>query len=391
MKSYSLFFKFTLCQVLYYLSYATVIGFAAAYLQSKGFSNTIIGIFFACSSIICILSQSVYGSFLDRNLQYSAKNFLVATCVTTIVCVTILILWPYPVVIFLCYVLLDTVMLLNASLFNSFAMEYINSGIALNYAFSRGIGSVFYAVASLFVGFLVVQFQLECIFPICLVIQILLFFSYLTLPLVTRQTNHMENKQTKEQIDSLPAFLLHNPNLLLFFLSLLLIYISYTSVNNFMINIVESIGGSGKELGISSAIAAIVELPAMALFLPFSKKITYQKMLTLSCSFFLIKVLCTTFSHNIFQLYLSQLLQFASYGLFVPASAYYINDILTDKDKTKGQSALGIFTFGLSGLIASMLSGTVLDYFDVHTLLILETILASLGLIGVFFTSKKLK
>ena len=47
----------------------------------------------------------------------------------------------------------------------------------------------------------------------------------------------------------------------------------------------------------------------------------------------------------------------------------------------KGQTLLGIFTFGLSGLISSLLSGMILDRFNVRTLLIIMTFLAVAGFI----------
>ncbi|WP_259283320.1 MFS transporter [[Clostridium] scindens] len=89
------------------------------------------------------------------------------------------------------------------------------------------------------------------------------------------------------------------------------------------------------------------------------------------------------FSKNISGIYLSQCLQFFSYGLFVPASAYFINSVLPIQDKTKGQAALGIFTFGLSGLVSSVLSGVLLDHFTVRTMLALESGLAFIGMFGV--------
>ena len=141
----------------------------------------------------------------------------------------------------------------------------------------------------------------------------------------------------------------------------------------------------------STSIAAMVELPAMALFLPLSKKISYRNILCISCTFFFLKVTCMFFAGNMIQVYLAQCLQFCSYGLFIPASAYFMNSILPTEDKTKGQAALGIFTFGLSGLLSSLLSGIMLDYFSVKAMLGFESCLAFTGLMGVFFSCHMLK
>lgn len=392
MNTKRLFINFTLCLILYYLSLATVIGFATVFLQSKAISNTLIGLIFSCSSIFCILSQSIYSSFLDQYLKLSTKLFLIGTSIITIVSIVILMNTNKTWLIFLCYVSLYTVMLLNSSLFSSFAMEFINSGTPLNYSLSRGLGSFFYAGGTFIVGFLVNRFQISCIFPLCLGFQIILLVAYIFIkPADRTKTASLRISNKKEQAEGLPVFLMHNPNLLFLLISILFIYISYSSINNFQINILNTVGGGSKELGISSAIGAALELPAMALFLPLSRRISFEKILKISCFFFFAKVVCFSLATSVLQVYLAQCLQFASYGLFIPASTYYVNSILSDLDKTKGQSALGIFTFGLGGLIASLLSGTMLDHFSVHALLTIESVLALIGLIGVMIASNKLK
>ena len=174
------------------------------------------------------------------------------------------------------------------------------------------------------------------------------------------------------------------PCFLFLLVSILLVYISYTAINNFHINIIEfRWRRKVPKLGVSTSLAAMLELPAMALFVPVSKKVSYRHLLSISCVFFFLKAFLMLFSKNISGIYLSQCLQFFSYGLFVPASAYFINSVLPIQDKTKGQAALGIFTFGLSGLVSSVLSGVLLDHFTVRTMLALESGLAFIGMFGV--------
>lgn len=124
----------------------------------------------------------------------------------------------------------------------------------------------------------------------------------------------------------------------------------------------------------------------MALFIPLSKKFSYKNLLITSCLFFFLKIIAFLCADNIVEIYLAQCLQFFSYGLFIPASTYYLNSILPMQDKSKGQTLLGVFTFGLSGLISSLLSGAILDFFSVEILLALEAILSFIGIIGICIT-----
>lgn len=120
--------------------------------------------------------------------------------------------------------------------------------------------------------------------------------------------------------------------------------------------------------------------------LHYQKNFHIKNLLITSCLFFFLKIIAFLFADNIAEIYLAQCLQFFSYGLFIPASTYYLNSILPMQDKSKGQTLLGIFTFGLSGLISSLLSGTILDFFSVDILLALEGILSFIGIIGICIT-----
>lgn len=395
-----LFPVFTACMVLYFISYAAIIGFATLFLQGKGFSNTEIGAFYATSSIFCVAAQVFCGSFLDRHPAVSAKTILAIITIFAAIGVIILYSTSSRPVIFICYVGINMVMLLNSSLFNSFGMEYINNGIPLNYALTRGFGSMFYALASFSIGHMISRLSITCIFIIFFVSQCLLLAVLHFLPsaknvrvtsAAVKITHTMPDDKLKadsQDDDGFFLFLAKNPRLVLLFVCILMVYISYTSINNFHINIIEACGGKSGELGISTSIASIVELPAMAVFIPLSRKISYQSILRISCFFFFVKITVLTFADSILQIYAAQCLQFFSYGLFIPASAYYINSILPDNEKAKGQSALGIFTFGLSGLIASMLSGILLDHVTVRTMLSIESIIALIGMVGVIICTK---
>lgn len=385
---------FTACMVLYYFSYASIIGFATLYLQRNGFTNTEIGIFYALSSAICVGAQVFCGSFLDRHPSLSARALIAAAAICASAAAVILYFAAARWLIFTCYVIVNMLMLLNSSLFNAFGMEYINAGLPLNYSLSRGFGSVFYALSAFLMGHIISRFPITSIFTVFIIFQCMLLAGLHFLQTNAGSIGSASASCTSKDkttsgapaSDGFFLFLRRNPRLSLLFASILLIYISYTSVNNFHINIIKAAGGGSRELGISTSLAAMLELPAMAAFLPLTRKISCKNILRISCFFLFLKVFALAFADSTLQIYAVQCLQFLSYGLFTPASAYYINSLLPEKDKAKGQSALGVFTFGLSGLVASMLSGILLDHFSVAAMLLIESGMALAGVCGVFLT-----
>lgn len=372
----NLFPKFTTVISLYYISYAVIYGFVTVFMQYRHFTNTEIGLSLACASVLCILLQYFSGSFLDRHPDLSVKTIMLISFILVYGISIILFLVKMKWFIFFSYTIVGAIMLAGASFSNMFGMEYLNSNIPLNYSLARGIGSFCFAGTSLLMGSIIKLFSVMSIFPVFFVVHLLLLLSLLFIHPAPRSVydNPFPKEHTKK-MDPLFLFLLA---------SLLLVYISYTSVYNFQINIVTAVGGGSQEMGISNCIAAMLELPAMALFIPLSKKFSYGTLLKTSCLFFFFKITAFYFADHIWGIYLAQCLQFFSYGLFVPASSYFINSILPPQDKSKGQSALGIFTFGLSGLISSLLSGILLDLFTVKTMLALESLLTFIGVIGVF-------
>ncbi len=376
--------KFSFLNGSFYLIYGIIYGYAAYYLEAKGSSGTDVGIVFSVSSAACIVLQSFLGSFLDRNTRHSAKDIIFLFSIVLTASVAVLYFKPAGTISMLCFIIILMILLVDSSLFNAFGMEYINAGYRLNYSLSRGIGSLAYSVVTLIMGFAISRTSEDIIIPAFMIVQAVVFLALLMIRPAGRnqaRTYLYDSGNKKRAGDSIFALLGQRPEILLLLCGILLMYLSYTAINNFHVNIIDSVGGGSRELGISTSIAAFIELPAMALFMPLSKRYSFEKLLRFSCFFFIVKVALMSLASSVQAVYAIQTLQLLSYGLFIPASTYYINAILSESDMAKGQTLLGIFTFGLSGLISSLLSGMILDRFSVRILLIIMTGLAIAGFI----------
>lgn len=382
----SIFLIFTIVLSCYFMGYSIIMGFAPIFLQYRGFSNLMIGVFFALSSVLCIIFQGGVGRFLDNSPIISAKHVFLLLNAVSVLCAVLIYYSKNILLTLILYIIIGSSQLSLSTFSATLGMEYINAGLPLNFPFARGTGSFFYACTTLIMGFVVQNTSIRNIFPVFFIVQFILLTVLLLLPAPPKTSS---NKEAYIKENGYLAFFRRYPWALFLLISILLMYTSYSSINNFHINIIRHVGGNNQHFGISTSIAAFLELPAMAAFLPLSKKFEYKKLLCFSCSFFLIKTIVLLFSSSIWTVYLSQCLQFFSYGLFVPASSYFFNSVLADKDKSKGQSLIGIFTFGLGGFISSLISGALLDYFGISTLLLLECILCMIGLTGIFITFKK--
>ena len=161
-------------------------------------------------------------------------------------------------------------------------------------------------------------------------------------------------------------------------------------INDFMIQIIRSLGGAEKELGYSNFLQAILELPVMACIGIVLKKISSDKMLVFSGVAFFIKSLILVFATNMIGMYVSQSFQLFAYAVFIPAAAYYVSSNMSETDQVKGQ-AFVTSAITVGGVFSNFISGYILDNFGIKTMLITGAAVAAVGVVIAFiaFSGKK--
>jgi MFS transporter, PPP family, 3-phenylpropionic acid transporter len=164
-----------------------------------------------------------------------------------------------------------------------------------------------------------------------------------------------------EQAVGFGEFAGQNPRFMALIGSIALLYFSHVLINTYAIQIIAHVGGSSAELGIASAIGGFLELPAMALFPLLMRRVQNAgTILKWSGVFLVIKTLVTLLAPSVGWIYVAQCLQFFAFAMFVPASVYYVNQVIQGANKVKGQTGIALGT-GISGMIGSFLGGFMLD------------------------------
>ena len=87
-------------------------------------------------------------------------------------------------------------------------------------------------------------------------------------------------------------------------------------------------------------------------------------------------------------IYIAQVLQMGAYALFIPASVYYVNCKVDNKDIVKGQSFVTT-SMTMSGVFANIIGGILLDAVGVSEVLLIGVILSLIGAVIVLFTVEK--
>lgn len=88
--------------------------------------------------------------------------------------------------------------------------------------------------------------------------------------------------------------------------------------------------------------------------------------------------------------YTIQLIQAFGFGMLIVAQAYYVNEIMEEEDKVKGQAFSN--TAGTIGAVsAALLGGAVIDSFGVMAMMICSIVAAGLGFLCIGISEKKAK
>ena len=145
-----------------------------------------------------------------------------------------------------------------------------------------------------------------------------------------------------------------------------------------MIQIITNVGGTSADLGRLLAIAAITEIPVMFLFSIIVKHVKSSVLLIISGIFFALKAFGYFAARNIALMTVAAVMQMGSFALYIPASVYYVNEVMEEQDKFKGQ-ALMTGTNTLGGMIGSLLGGFLIDHAGVAVMNLAGLIMAVSG------------
>ena len=390
--------RYALIHGSYWMVFGATYNFITVYLLSKNFVSHEIGLILAFTNIFSAILQPLVAGYADRSRK-SALRY--TTSLMLFICLSLsFIMAVSPAIMFITaslYFLLLTVMLTIHPLINALGMNYINEGIALNFGFARGMGSLSYAVMSFVLGAAVEQYGTD-ILPFAFII--LFGFTFLFTISFTMKNRSSEEAATSESrgasdsshddISTLTAagFIFKYHRFSLYLLGVILIFISFNLINIYMIKIVQNVGGNEATMGSAFAIAAILELPVMLSFAKLISKYHNTSLLKLSGLVFSVKAFITLISSTVGMIYLAQSFQMLSYAIFIPGSIYYVNQVIEKKDMIKGQAFTTAATT-LGGVGGSLIGGWILSAATVRLMLIVGLVISLTGSLILLMTIEK--
>lgn len=360
--------------------------FGTVFFLSKHYTNSRIGIVLASASILSVLVQTAAASFADRSARISMKQLMLMLIAAGGMFAALRFFCsddPFLPALF--FVLEQAAVYALQPLVNSLGVRVMNRGAEINFGLSRGIGSIAYAGVSVVLGLLLKIMKPDVLPLFSVGFYILLGAAVANFPAECRAGPQAEAAFSEgpelrrgKSAGNGSSGLKRNRRFLLLLAAVALVFCSQSMIGSFLIQIMERVGGTAENVGVANGLAAAIELPAMALFTLLIRKFRSALLLRVSFAVFLLKAFATMLSSSVALLYVTQILQFGAYALFIPASVYYANEVIPESRLAKGQAALtSAATFG--GVAANLLGGWILDRAGVGTMLSVSVFAAAVG------------
>ena len=379
MKYKNLNLKYALINCFYFFLVCGTAGFANNYLQYKGLDTSVIGILLTLVNVIALIGQTTMAPIVDKSKKWNEKKYILFTLAIAIVCYALMMFIPGESAFMM---VLAVVGFACASIgipyLNSIAFIYEKVGFKINYGLGRGVGSAAYAIAALIIGQLI-NFKDASILPIWLLIMAVL--DVIVIATLQVPEDEVETKEVKEESKvSYTAFFKKYSNIMLVVLALILLFFTHMLINNYMINIVEAIGGDAGSQGTATFIQALVELPPMFAFVYLLKKFRIDTLMIVAAISWAIKDILILVAPNMTVYYFAMILQMFSYAIVVPASVYFADQYIDSEDRNQGQTIMGA-AGTIGGLLASFIGGILLSVLSVRATLYVGMAVAVLGAI----------
>lgn len=389
MENKSLDIRYACIHGFYWMLCCSMIGFASVFLLDKGYNNTTIGVVLSISNILAVVAQPTVASYMDKTTKLSLR-ILISLILGMIIVFSLVLsfLTSSSILMVVLTIVVFTLMLTLQPFINSLTFVFEKNGIHINFGLARGIGSVAYAVMSLILGNVVASFSPELLpyFYVGLSVCTLVFVYTFYLPKGKKEIVHEEKNEIQDQL-SMMQFMKKYQSFMILLIATVLLFFDHSIINNFFIQVVNHINGDSADMGNAIFLAAVLELPTMALFTKLQQRIGCRQLLLISAVFFSAKHILTYFAVNMTMIYIAQVMQMLAYAIFIPASVYYVSQMVDSHDMNKGQALMtGAMT--LAGVFASLAGGVLLDAFGVSKVLLIGAVVSLCGTFCMFISLK---
>jgi len=383
--------QYCLVHAFYWSGWCSSFTFAAFFLQSRGYSNSSLGLILASGYILGFIFSQFMASLIDSSRKISLFHCLWALLLVQMLLTASFIFLPHGFTLSLLFCL-NLCLTLTVSPLNtqmSFQLEKVCDHI--NFGVARGTGSLMFSVVAVILGRLTASLGGDIIPYVALAVlaaQLIMLF------IISHDYKRAPAKEDEKSSDtqttgsSMLTFIRENRRFCIMLLGVAMLYFAHNLSGNFLINIVRNVGGDSEEMGNLNAFFAVMEIPALFAYDRIVRRFKCSSTLRFSAVFFSIKALGTALAGSMLSLYAIHSLQLLAFGILTPAIVRYVNQHVPVTDSAKGQ-ALAYGMSALGSVFATGIGGIMFDHFSVTFTMLCAAAVCFVGTVTVFIFSEK--
>jgi len=350
--------RYSVTQFFYSAVYSGSTAFATTYLLGRGMAPGLAGTLLACAGLFACLTQPFMASFADRAKTFVLPKMMVALSCLCVSCFALQLVPGLPLLaagaLYVLGVWCGDAM---APLVNALCVACNEAGYTVNFGIARGLGSAASAIGALTLGHIIAKLGNAWMFALFIGFEIVSMISIAGFPNLPKT---ISSREVQARSCTIPEFLARYRWFCLSLLGIGFLAMFHCMIENYMITIMERLGGDSSHVGTALFVACISGAPVIFFFQYFRRRCRDTTLMLISAFAFLAKAVLIFFARSISAVYAIQLMQTCTYAILCPAQVYYAGSKVQISDMVKGQAFLtAIFALGCSA--GSFLGGQLLQ------------------------------
>lgn len=382
----------------YWMIYGIVSSFASVFLLGRGYSNMEIGIILAVANVVAVVLQPFAADLADRSKRLSLIGITqIMTIMMMVMTVGLFVLQGKSMALGVIFVLLIAWHTIIQPLINSLNFKLEESGVHINFGIARSAGSLAYSVLMAILGSMVEKYGI-IVLPISS--EVIMAMMLLSLVLTKKQYDKVKASNAREGVlklrnedteeINLMNFIRRNKIFVVANLGVVGLFFSNSVMNNYLMQIVDEVGGTSEDMGRILSVMAFLEIPTLVCFDFLRKKFTCQTMLKVGAIGFTVKIVMCHLAQSVGLILAAQFFQLFAFGLFLPAMVHFIDEIMSKGEAVKGQSVFTMMVT-LTTIFSSLAGGAILDVSGAKMLTLVASIATAMGAAIIFLTVDRIR
>lgn len=352
--------KYSTLYFLLGITTAAYLPYSVMFLNEIRISPRTIGLIVGFSAIVRIFANPFWGFFTDK--IGSVKNVFFICLTTSAILIQLFLVFRSEYIIALLYLLVSLFAYSTIPLMDNWILQGIKDKDSNAYGFIRIWPCIAFALSAFFLGKLIQETSVNSIFPIYGL------FALITIIFASKVKNNERAKGKKINIKSIKK-IFADRRYLLFLLFCFLFYIPITAVYTFFPLLMDSIGGTKSQFGLSIFMMSICEVPVYLTGKYLLRRIQPVKIVFLATAFFSCTLLMYSLVTEPVHLILIQSLRGMAQALFMLGFLYYLDQLAPIELKATYMTvAVSVYT-GLSGILGNVLGGWAIELLGIQKML----------------------